>query len=491
MINKIKKLFASKEGRLILNKSKETITRYSMIDDIKKGVFVGFSGGADSVMLLSLLSYLRDEYGGFTITAVHVNHSIRGEEADRDAKFAEDFAVSLGVKFKIVVVDIPKLAKQYKLSTEECARNERYRIFDELISSHETASVVAVAHNSTDNLETVIINLMRGAGTAGMVGIPPKREGVIRPLIDVSKEQIHSALDSFGIPYVTDSTNLSCDYTRNYIRNNILPLFKRINEEPEKMASRMSENVRCDLEFIDECANDFIKHNFVCGKIDADKLLSIHKSLFVRVIRHIVAQKTNRTVEKNHIDAIFSLLNNKNFSYSLPGKVRFVSQNGVCFVENDESKDASSFNVTLQYGVNKIDGYSSVILVSDDGDFNCYSNIYKISIRAKLSTDIISNGLSVRSRKDGDSYSYGGKTRKLKKLFNDKSIPVNLRKCVPVFEDRFGIVWVCGFGIRSRKEQKIIHVAVAEPITSNDADLEKMFILSPSVAIKEKGVEFT
>ena len=262
MINKIKKLFSSKEGKLILDKARVTIARYSMSEDIKNGVIVGFSGGADSVMLLSLLSYLRADYGPFLITAVHVNHMIRGEEAERDARFAEGFASALDVEFNLVTVDIPKLSREKHIGTEECARNERYRIFDELRSSHERANIVAVAHNSTDNLETVIINLMRGAGTAGMAGIPPRREGIIRPLIDVSKEEILSALDSFEIPYVTDSTNLSCDYTRNFIRNKIFPLFKDISDSPEKMASRMSENARCDSEFIDECATDFIREHF-------------------------------------------------------------------------------------------------------------------------------------------------------------------------------------------------------------------------------------
>ena len=490
-MNKIKELFSSEKGKLILDKAKATITRYSMDKDIKNGVYVGFSGGADSVMLLSLLSYLRAELGYFPIIAVHVNHMIRGEEADRDAEFAKEFASSLGVEFNLVTVDIPKLSKEYKLGTEECARNERYRIFSELVEAHATATTVAVAHNSTDNLETVMLNLMRGAGTSGMAGIPPKREGVIRPLIDVSKEEILSALDSSSIPYVIDSTNMSSDYTRNYVRNEILPLFKKITDSPEKMAMRMSENARQDVEFIEDCAMKFIADNYVLGKVEAKKLCTLHKALFMRVMKHIIGQKTDKTLEKTHVEAIYSLLSGNDFAYSLPGKVRFVSQNGICYLEDDVKKETNEFSVPLKYGVNKVEGYSSVILVSDNDNFDCYSNIYKISIRAKLSTDIIGCGLSVRSKRDGDSYSYGGKTRKLKKLFNDKSIPVNLRQSIPVFEDSFGIVWVCGFGIRSLKAQKIIYVAIAEPITNDESDLEKMFVLSPDVAIKEKGVEYT
>lgn len=490
-MNKIKELFTSDVGKLILDKAKSTIARYSMEEDIKKGIFVGLSGGADSVMLLSLLSYLRIEYGSFPIIAVHVNHMIRGEEAERDARFTKEFASKLGVEYNLVSIDVPMLAKQYKIGLEECARNERYRIFEELVALHETATSVAVAHNSTDNLETVILNLMRGSGTAGMAGIPPRRAGVIRPLIDVSKSDILEALDSFEIPYVTDSTNLSSDYTRNYVRNEILPLFNKITENPEKMATRMSENARSDSEFIDICAQKFINENFISDKLEINKLKDLHKAIFARVLRLIVSMKTDKTLERAHIDAIYLLISGGDFSYSLPGKVRFVSQNGLCFIEEDIEKTSNDIFLKLQYGINKIPGYSSVILVSSEDDFDCYSNIYKISIRAKLSTDIISNGLFVRSKKDGDSYSYGGKTRKLKKLFNDKSIPVKFRKSIPVFEDCFGIVWVCGFGIRSSVQQKITYVAVAEPIANDAPDLEKMFVLSPDIAVKEKGVEYT
>lgn len=490
-MNKIEELFSSDKGKLILDKAKATITRYSMETDIKNGIIVGFSGGADSVMLLCILFHLRACYGDFPIVAVHVNHMIRGDEADRDAELAKKFASSLGVEFDLVTVDIPKLSKEYKIGTEECARNERYRIFGELIASHKTATAVAVAHNATDNLETVILNLMRGSGTSGMAGIPPKREGVIRPLIDVSKAEILSALDTSCIPYVTDSTNMSSDYTRNYVRNEILPLFKEISDSPEKMATRMSENARQDVDFIEECAANFIIDNYVLGKVEATKLRALHKALFVRVMKLMIGQKTDKTLEKTHIEAIYSLLDGDNFAYSLPGKVRFVSQNGICYLEEDVKIASNEFCIPLNYGINKVEGYSSVVLVSDNGNFDCYSNIYKISIRAKLSTDIIGKGLSVRSKRDGDSYSYGGKTRKLKKLFNDKSIPVKFRQSIPVFEDSFGIVWVCGFGIRSLKAQKIIYVAIAEPITNGDPDLEKMFVLSPDIAVKEKGVEYT
>ncbi len=478
-------------GGLILEKAKATINRYSMLDDLKKGIFVGFSGGADSVMLLSLLSYLSKDYGEFPIIAVHVNHMIRGDEAERDAEFAKSFAASLGVEFDLVSVDIPGLCEEYKLGTEECARNERYRIFGELVSAHKTASAVAVAHNSTDNLETVILNLMRGAGVAGMAGIPPKREGVIRPLIDVSKAEIVEALDCFAIPYVTDSTNLSSDYTRNYVRNEILPLFKRISDSPERMAARMSENLRSDADFIDKCALEIIDKSCNDGIIASSVLKDLHKALFARVIKLLAGQKTDRSPEKNHIDAIYTLIFGDDFTYSLPGRMRFVMQNGLCFVEEDVKKESNDFFVQLKYGVNKINGYSTVVLVSHNNDLDCYSNIYKIAIRAKLSADIINSGLSVRSKRDGDAYSYGGKTRKLKKLFNDKSIPVNSRQHIPVFEDELGIVWVCGFGIRSGEQQKITYVAIAEPIANDNQDLEKMFILSPDIAVKEKGVEYT
>ena len=172
-----------------------TIREYGMQEQILRGVLVGFSGGADSMLLLHLLLRYQKE-SRFPLVAVHVHHGIRGENADRDAHFTEEICKSLGVEFCLLHTDVPALAESESIGIEEAARNARYSCFYNIIQSRNDISSIALGHNSTDNLETVIFHLMRGCGSGGLAGIPPVRENIIRPLIGLSREDIRSTLSS-------------------------------------------------------------------------------------------------------------------------------------------------------------------------------------------------------------------------------------------------------------------------------------------------------
>ena len=196
MINvDLNKLFGSEKGRHIFSEFLRISREFSMTEKIKNGVIVGFSGGADSVMLLCLLTKYARDMGYPMPVAVHLNHCIRGAEADRDEEFSAEFSSSLGVEFLSFHRDIPALAKELSKGLEETARIARYSIFDDIIQSRNDICAVAIAHNSTDNLETLIFNMMRGAGTRGLSGISPTRGNIIRPLLYCSKADIVSALD--------------------------------------------------------------------------------------------------------------------------------------------------------------------------------------------------------------------------------------------------------------------------------------------------------
>ena len=195
---------------------------------VKKGdtVTVGFSGGADSVCLLSVLWDLAAVLG-ITVKAVHVNHNLRGEEALRDEKFCEMFCKEREIPFKAVSVDVPAFQKERGLSLEEAARILRY----EVLEKEAGEGPVATAHHADDQAETVLLNLLRGTGLLGLRGMESKRGPVIRPLLPFSKDEILSYIDSHGLSFVTDSTNLENDAARNRIRNVILPELKKINAE--------------------------------------------------------------------------------------------------------------------------------------------------------------------------------------------------------------------------------------------------------------------
>ena len=196
------------------------------------GVVVGLSGGPDSVFLLYALHTLEPRMG-FTLRAVHVHHGIRGAEADRDEAFSEKLCAKLEIPFQAVHVAAPAYAAQHGLSLEEAARILRYEALEAARQQlgQTRAAWIAVAHHLDDQAETVLHNLVRGAGLRGLAGMENRRNHVIRPLLSIKREDILKWLKQYDIPYVTDSTNADPHYTRNRIRSTVLPELREINPE--------------------------------------------------------------------------------------------------------------------------------------------------------------------------------------------------------------------------------------------------------------------
>ena len=444
MVDKINRLFLSEEGKAIYESAREVITLENMRPLLESGVLVGLSGGADSVMLLCfLIEYRRREQLCFPIIAVHVNHGIRGEEADRDELFCKNICDELSVELLVKKIDVPTLARDSKKGIEEAARDARYSVFTEIISSRNDISSICVAHNRSDNAETVLFNILRGSGTRGASGIRPVRDNVIRPLIKVSKSSILASLDNAGIPYVTDSTNLSSDYTRNFLRNEIIPSLAHITPEPEKMIARFADNMRLDDDFITSMADDFISKREV---ITNSELKSLHFSLFVRVLSKM-ASSVGASISSKIASDIHALLDKDNFSYSIIGGSAFICERGACRIAYVESSSLD-YNLAINEGINRFDKFSADFILVKEKVEKTYLNIYKIAIQANLSSAIISGSLYLRPKKDGDTVFYGGMTHKLKKLFSDRKIPVSKRELIPILCDDKGVVWVPGFGVR-------------------------------------------
>ena len=452
--NMLSTLFSSQKGEELYDRIVETINKENMSAAIDKGVLVGFSGGADSVFLLSfLLEYRRRTNRSFKILAVHVNHCIRGEEADCDEKFSSDFCSDNGVEFISTHINVPSMSKKLGIGMEEAARNARYSFFDEIIRSRDDISTITVAHNSTDNAETVIMNILRGCGLTGVSGIKPTRDNIIRPIISISKREIVDLLDICGIKYVTDSSNLSSDYTRNYIRNEIMPMFLRINNDPDEAFARLTESLRLDLEFIMSVASEFIDKE--CSEsIVASKIRELSPSIQSRVISKLTYTNTGVLLEEKHISALRELLKTDNFIYALPGEMNFVCQRGVCFFLPKKSENKLQTQIfSLSKGENKISGTNLTVYI---GEFDKSSlNVYNFSIQAKLSSDIIDDGLILRFKKDGDLYRYSGVTHKLKKVFNDRNILPIERNLIPILCDSRGIVFVPGLSERDEAKSDI------------------------------------
>ena len=444
-LNKIaEEIFNTELGAQIYNQILCTMQKHGMEKSINDGVLLGFSGGADSVtLLLFLLEYQRRSGKDFKILCVHVNHNIRGEEATRDENFSRDLIADSNAEFALVSVDIPAIAKKNGLGLEEAARNARYSAFSEIISSREDISHIAVAHNATDNVETVIFNMLRGSGISGICGIKPVRDNIIRPLLSVSKADIVTLLDSFDVPYVTDSTNLTSDYSRNYIRNEILPLFKRITPNPEAAISRMTDNLLSDFEYIDSVAQSTVTKYSSDGYLTTEELSSLPSAVFARVISTLAYKVNGIYPEEKHITAIREILHKNSFAFSLPGRYNFVSQRGKCvFTEKTPGNAFKSMIFPLTTGENKIDGTNLTVYIGDVDE--TLINVYSFSIKTAISSAIIDSGVFLRVKNDGDSYKYSGMTHKLKKVFNDRNIPPCEREYIPILVDEQGILWVPG-----------------------------------------------
>ncbi len=463
----LKRLFDSDKGRVIYREFLRAISDFSMKERIAEGVLVGFSGGADSVMLLALLVKYASENDLKPPVAVHLNHLIRGAEADRDEAFSRDFCHALGVEFLAFRRDVPTEAKRLSKGIEETARIIRYSVFEDLISGRNDINCIAVAHNATDNLETVIFNMMRGAGTRGLSGISPVRDNIIRPLIYSPKRDIVETLQSASVPFVTDSTNSETDYKRNYIRSEIIPKLFALTDNPEAQAARLSSNLRADDFYIESVARKFLD-SFGGGEIPKDAISSLDYAVFFRVVSAMAKEKGIYGVESVHVTKIYELLRNGkgDFSLSLPGEVCFICRGGICFIDKPDKITVREYEKKLELGVNYVDEIDAEVIISDK-PIEYSSKVYKIAIQESFDFDIIEGELFVRKRRDGDSYVYGGITRKLKKLFNDKSVEPQKRDLVPIFCDNLGILWVPGFRVRDgahKNSQRRLYVAVAYKI---------------------------
>ena len=460
-------LFKSKIGKRIYDSALLAIERYSMADAIKRGVLVGLSGGADSVMLLLVLLEYRRRVADFPIIAVHINHGIRGDEAKRDEEFSKALSRELDVEFLSVFIDVPKMAKDSGIGIEEAARNARYSEFGKIISGRSDISTICVAHNATDNLETVILNMLRGSSLKGIAGIPPIRDNIIRPLLLSPKEDITSALIENDISFVTDSTNFSSDYSRNYIRNEIIPKLSRISESPEKAVSRLSFLLRRDSEYLDTEAMDFLRLNREESGIRASLLAQLHPSLFTRVIVALSKEQC-ASPELVHIEKCRAFItSNKSFSVDIPGDCRIISDGAYLCVKNKEATEEKTYGeIMLHLGENPLPGGRAAILISKDKNDIFSSNVYKISIQERFKFDIINRRIVARSKKNADEYVARGMTRSLKKLYCDKKLSEDMKKTLPVIVSDNEILWVPGFDVadsaRPAENERVIYITYAE-----------------------------
>ncbi len=408
------------------------------IDFTGKTICVCLSGGADSVSLLYGLSQIMPKLN-ISVCACHFNHMIRGEEADRDELFCKRICKELNIKLHVGRDDVPAYARINKLSIEAAARECRYAFFKRLYDRN-VFDYCATAHNMNDDAETLLLNLIRGSGNNGASAISERNDYILRPLLNLSRAEIKAYVREQNLTFVTDSTNQDNDYTRNYIRNEIIPKIKKINPSAVQTLSRYISHARVDRDYFDNELKKFL---------DED-LSRLHKALRTRIVLFKFNNFCGEILNSNIVEDIDNaLLSNRRCILPVFEKYEAVVENGRLNFYHKNDNVPVQVDEQVSYGENTVFGDRIIIEISDNEILPC-KNFNKISISIKLSFDNISDGLCVRTRKTGDKICIHGMHKSLKKLFIEKKIPKEYRDIIPVFYDDKGIIYVPFVGIADR-----------------------------------------
>lgn len=433
------------------NKIDETIKRYNMI---RRGdrILVALSGGADSVTLLHYLFICKDDMG-ITVEAAHVNHMLRGQEADRDEMFCRSLCENMGIKLHVKKIDVRHIANEKGLSEELCGRNIRYNFFNEIVNNSEMK--IATAHTLSDSIETMVFNLARGTGLKGLCGIPPVRKNIIRPLINCFRCDIESYCKENNLDYVTDSTNLEDDYSRNFIRHNILPELKNINIEADKAIGRTIGWLREDENYLSSLADDmFNKIKIADNQYDIHDLIDCPIPIKRRVIAKILNNSCGN-ISSEHILELENILNKTGW-VNLPKDLKARVKDGLLIImpQRENIKNSSGLNEHIIKPGESIQFDEKTISLQNLSikDYNFLKFINKKLFYNCFDCDMIYGDYKCRTRLDGDYYhpAKKGCGKSLKKLFNELKIPKEDRLKRLILSDNNGIIWVEGIGIDQR-----------------------------------------
>ncbi len=435
----------------------DTIKKYDMLRE-GQSVVCGVSGGADSMALLVLLCELSESLC-ITVSAAHLNHLLRGAEADRDESFVRQFCAKNKIPLCCERADVAKEAALAKKGIEEAARDARYAFFERARLSLG-ADLTATAHTANDNLETMLINLSRGTGLLGLCGIPPKRGRIIRPLIRAERVEIEAYLKKRGIAYVTDSTNLENGYLRNKMRNFVVPELVKICPAVLQSAGAAADALRLDADFIMTEARKIVKGAREEGdgvSVSTDALGRAHPAVSGRAVRLLYEKIHGKSGQLTmaHVSDVFRLCAGSHPSkrLSLPGKITAERRYGALVLSKNPGSAQEIKEIPLlfegKYDIYGTD-YSAEYKKAEKDQ-----KIYNLSHSFLIDCGKINGCLVIRSRKEGDTLKLPGyKTKTLKKLFIEEKIPLRQRALIPVVADKTHVVAVYGFGVDHNYQAK-------------------------------------
>lgn len=442
----------------------DTIKKYGLIN-YGDGIVVGISGGYDSVCLLHILYSVTDEFK-LKLYPVHINHMLRGEEAQRDEDFVRNFCSSLGLDLHVQKMDVAAKAKQERISLEEAGRNVRYAEFNK-VAQIEGAGKIAVAHSRNDQAETILMRIFRGTGIEGLRGIEYKRDNIIRPLLDVDRKQIESYARENGLEAVTDSSNQHTDYFRNRIRLNVIPEINlAVGADITENLLRLSKIVVADEDFLRYNAELYYKKALVSNdfqksiELDLAELKKMHNAIMSRVLRMAVSDTCGSLegIGYIHIENLMELVRNGRTGarIDIPHGIVGIKQYNTLEIRYKQAEKKKSFEHKLDVdGKIYIDELKSEILVQKvnfETNNSCYEFINKNSDAYTKFIDFDKLNLNenvdfvIRNRRDGDIFKplNSNGTKKLKEYFIDNKIPRENRDGIPLIARNKEIIWIIG-----------------------------------------------
>lgn len=436
----------------------------AMFDDCNV-IIAGLSGGADSVCLVNVLARLRTKYN-FILAAVHVNHQIRGEEADMDEQFVKKMCDDMDIKLVSVSYDVHKIAKEQKITVEEAGRNIRYKEFHKFALNFRQAGLlpkIAVAHNMNDNAETVLFNLFRGSSLGGMSGIKAVSDDIIRPLLTTSRDEIEKFLSKCNIPFRMDSTNLSCDYTRNVTRLKLLPIItKEINSQAIKHICDMASFAREAQSYIDGISenifNEYVTRGTKSISVNREKLLESDMVICKNVVREMIIDvcKKQKDIENIHINSCIELMKGDtgksiNLPYGMIGETEYeIFRIRIC---EDKNQNANLKNEEIFIDLLELEKGEKVEILFGNKKFlfeisqKNLENTWKNDYTKCFDYDKIKCDVSLRYRRNGDYLiiNEDGKRKKLKDYFIDKKISRGTRDKVVLLTASSEVLWIPGY----------------------------------------------
>ncbi|OQX66224.1 MAG: tRNA lysidine(34) synthetase TilS [Desulfococcus sp. 4484_242] len=443
--------------RLVEKKVKRAVARYCMIAPGDR-VVAAVSGGADSVCLLDVLDRLRNTLR-ITLIVAHLDHGLRPDVDEQETAFVRDLAASRGLDFAFKRVNPPMDPKGPSL--EEKARELRYR-FLKKVQAGWGAQRIATGHSLDDQAETVLMRLLRGSGPAGLSGIPPvRKDGIVRPLIEITREEIRSYLDHMGLAHVTDASNFDVTYLRNAIRRHLLPQLETYQPRIKEILGRTAEIAREDNRYLTGRAEAWLSEKAEMGSegpvLPVSGLMGLPPSLQNHAVRAALKIMTGslRRIGVAHINAVRGLVmgSRPQAGITLPQGLVVRRVYDRLYFSRGPSAPRNDYAVVIEGpGTWHIDALGCDICLEEAPAGPSIQGLEAGGWIACLDAERIAFPLTLRSVQPGDRFVPLGMKghKKLKDFFVDRKIPSRVRSRIPILAQGNRVVWVCGLRIDDR-----------------------------------------